>query len=427
VTRNGYDVAPDDPFHSFDNIVTQINGNAMNGFILDAVNGGHNETNPVNMFDMTTAPIINTLGKEFAIFDHWHCSIPGPTDPNRAFAMSGTSRGVITNFNGTLWDQQSYFDYLREHDRTFAGYYQTDLWALFYFEDTNQPENSQFMYDLDDHFYDDVAAGTLPQFTWLQPQCNHFPNSPSTWQHPDASVLEGERLIKKIYEAIRAGPKWEETLFLITYDEHGGFYDHVAPPDEGVPAPDAGVADNGFKFDQLGVRIPTVAISPWIPAGTVVSSGFPGEMPTSTSAYDATSIIATANKLLGLSDEGALPLGDRMAWANTFAGLVDTLTEPRSDCPTTLPDLPDAAPDAEARQRVKPLNEHVESQLLFFCNMNYPEENARGECPGRKELLTNQGLAADWLAVELKKYKTKLKAAELKMKGKKATAAATSV
>jgi len=381
----------------------------------------------VNMFDITTAPIINTLGKEFAIFDHWHCSIPGPTDPNRAFAMSGTSRGILTNFNGTLWDQQSYFDYLRQNDRTFAGYYQTDLWALFYFQDTNKPENSQFMYDLDDHFFDDVAAGTLPQFTWLQPQTSSYgPFSPSSWQHPDASVMEGEKLIKKIYEAVRAGPKWEETLFIITYDEHGGFYDHVAPPSEGVPAPDDGVASNGFKFDQLGLRIPTVAISPWIPAGTVVSSGYPGEMPTATSAFDATSIMATANRILGLTEEGVAPLGDRMAWANTFESLIsDTL---RTDTPTTLPDFPDQSTDEKEAtyklQRSKPLNEHVEAQLLFFCHRNYPALHAEGKCPGRVELMTNQGLAADWMALELKRYKNKLVAAEMKMKEKLAAAAA---
>jgi phospholipase C len=64
-----------------------------------------NETNPVSMFDSKSAPILNTLAKEFAIFDSWFASIPTGTDPNRAFAMSGTSQGVLSNFNGTLWPQ----------------------------------------------------------------------------------------------------------------------------------------------------------------------------------------------------------------------------------------------------------------------------------------------------------------------------------
>ncbi len=73
-------------------------------------------------------------------------------------------------------------------------------------------------------------------------------------------------MIKKVYEALRAGPKWEETLFIITYDEHGGFYDHVVPPHHGIPG-NGEVASNGFTFDQLGIRIPTIAISPWIKKG----------------------------------------------------------------------------------------------------------------------------------------------------------------
>ena len=164
LTRNGYDISPDDPLHGFDDIAVQINDNKMNGFVYDSIMSGRNETNPVSMFDGTSAPIINQLAQEFAVFDHWYCSIPGPTDPNRAFAMSGTSMGVITNFNGTKWTQQSYFDYLRQNDRSFAGYYQKDPWALFYFEDTNRPENSQHLKELDAHFWTDVAAGRFPLY-----------------------------------------------------------------------------------------------------------------------------------------------------------------------------------------------------------------------------------------------------------------------
>eukprot|EP01031_Cornospumella_fuschlensis_P027234 gene27234-32901_t len=109
VTRNGYDVSPDDPHHSFDDIAVQINNDGMDGFVYDSVKTGLNETNPVSMFDSSTAPIINTLAQEFAVFDRWHCSVPGPTDPNRAFAMSGTSNGILTNFNGTYYTQTSYF------------------------------------------------------------------------------------------------------------------------------------------------------------------------------------------------------------------------------------------------------------------------------------------------------------------------------
>lgn len=425
VTRFGYDVSPDDPKHDYDNVAEQINDNKMNGFISNALENGLNESNPVRMFDMASAPIINSLAMEFAVFDQWFCSFPGSTDPNRAFAMSGTSRGITENFNGTLYTQQSYFDYLREHGRSFAGYYQDDLWALGYFEDLLEPENSQFIKELEPYFFDDVAAGNLANFTWLQPRMSTIsPDKMPTWQHPDASVREGEKLIKEIYEAIRAGPKWNETLFLITYDEHGGFYDHVAPPSEGVPSPDGISADNGFTFDQLGLRIPTLAISPWVAKGTLVS-GAPQpetEQPTSTSAFDSTSTLATANILLGLSAEEAPPLSDRMAWANTFASIFDVLDEPRTDCPETLPPLTTytattgaAASTATSTnseftfdvQRAKPLNEHMEAQLLYFCVVNHPEEQRQGTCPGRPELKFNQGLASDWMLSELAQFKSR--------------------
>lgn len=421
VSRGGFDVSPDDPNHLFDDIALQLDGNKMDGFAWNSVKTNKSENNPMSMFDSTSAPIINTLATEYAMFDRWFCSIPTSTDPNRAFAMSGTSQGVITNFNGTLWTQQSYFDYLRQHNRTFAGYYQDDLWVFGYFQDMHAPEVAGHIHDLETTFFEDVAAGNLPDFTWLQPRSGtHGVAKQPTWQHPDAAVSLGEDLIKKIYEALRAGPNWEETLFLITYDEHGGFYDHVVPPDQGVPAPDSALAPNGFSFNQLGIRIPTLAISPWIAKGTLVHDALPNEQPTPHSAFESTSIMATANILLGLGDAPAL--GQRMPWANTFAGLVSdpTMNAPRQDCPTTLPEVPQLinhdAEESYRVQRAKPLNEHLEGQLLFFCTQHYPLLQKQGKCPGRPEVMHNQGLASDWIANELQKFRTRVSLGKAKGK-----------
>jgi phospholipase C len=100
------------------------------------------------------------------------------------------------------------------------------------------------------------------------------------------------------------------------------------------------VASNGFTFDRLGIRVPTIAISPWIKKGTVVHEFLAGEQPTPTSAFDSTSILATTNIILGLADEGVKPLGNRMAWSNTFSSLVESMDEPRTDCPEKLATLP---------------------------------------------------------------------------------------
>jgi phospholipase C len=296
---------------------------------------------------------------------------------------------------------------LLQHNRTFAGYFQTDLWVFGYFDDMRKKKIAPKIKDLEEHFFKDLARGDLPEFTWLQPRSVTVNDDIlPTWQHPDASVAEGERLIKKVYEAIRSSPIWEETLFLITYDEHGGFMDHVVPPFEGVPAPDDAVASNGFNFQQLGVRIPTIAISPWIPKGVLVHDALSGEQPTETSAFESTSIMATANRLLGLTEEGAKPLGKRMEWANTFAGLTENANNKlRTDCPTTLPDPPARNPEvfSHALQSQKPLNDHLENQLVMLCASNYPQEHSRGECPGRPEIMVNQGLASEWIVKETKK------------------------
>ena len=173
-------------------------------------------------------------------------------------------------------------------------------------------------------------------------------------QHPDHDVALGEALIKDVYEAVRASPQWNETLFIITYDEHGGFYDHVVPPNApnpgGAGAGGPSYPDAGYNFTQLGVRIPTVLVSPWIERGTVVSEPPPAQRPTNDSQYNLTSIMATARKLLGMP---TTPLTKRDAWAGTFEHVLSRRA-PRgdADCPAHL---------AQPRQgwRVRLLRVHV--------------------------------------------------------------------
>jgi phospholipase C len=215
VTRGGYDISPDDPLHNFSNITAQINGNLMNGFVANAISNGQNETNPISMFDQYSAPIINTLAREFAVFDRWFASVPGPTDPNRQYIMSGTSQGDTRNFNGTLYGQQTYFDYLRKHNRTFAGYYQHDLWGLGAFDDLVNTDNFQYIYELDAHFYADVAAGNMPDFTFLQP----------VW-------LDNTALRPRSF-SLKCRPLFLIQLFLFSseYDQYGcGWTANVAAP-----------------------------------------------------------------------------------------------------------------------------------------------------------------------------------------------------
>ena len=119
-------------------------------------------------------------------------------------------------------------------------------------------------------------------------------------QHPDHDVALGEALIKDVYESLRASPQWNETLFIVTYDEHGGFYDHVVPPNAPAPEQATGAPsypDPGYNFTQLGVRIPTVLVSPWIERGTVLSEPPQAQRPQNDSHYDLTSIMVRLIRL----------------------------------------------------------------------------------------------------------------------------------
>jgi phospholipase C len=244
VNQDAKDRCVDDPRHGLDDTTLQIYGKdidpakhgdpKMNGFVYDAHLADHSIENPMSMFTIKTAPIINTLALDFAVFDHWHCSVPGPTDPNRAFVMSGTSRGRVDNFDGHLWKQQSYFDWLGHRNISWNAFYDYNLWAIYYFEDMWHEDNRKHIFEIEEFFENVGKNKSLAQFTFLQPRMSTCSKGPPNWQHPDASVSEGEKLIKRVYETLRGSKFWEETAFILSYDEHGGFYDLSAPPQIGV-------------------------------------------------------------------------------------------------------------------------------------------------------------------------------------------------
>lgn len=125
-------------------------------------------------------------------------------------------------------------------------------------------------HDFDLHFKKHCAEGKLPNYVVIEQRWFDLLSIPANDDHPSHDVSVGQKFIKEVYETLRASPQWNEMLFIITYDEHGGFYDHVPTPVTGVPSPDdlVGPAPYYFKFDRLGVRVPTILISPWIERGT---------------------------------------------------------------------------------------------------------------------------------------------------------------
>jgi len=183
-------------------------------------------------------------------------------------------------------------------------------------------------------FVKQAETGELPHYSWIDPAYVFNPNTnmPAQSQHPgDGAIPAGEKLIKDLYETVRASPLWNKSAIIITYDEAGGFWDHVPPPQNGVPNPDGIVPkpkQKDFNFDRLGMRVPFVVVSPWIKKNTVVHEP---KGPTKTSQYDHTSIAATVKKIFGTKRF----LTKRDAWAGTFEHIF-SLKAPRKDCPLNL-------------------------------------------------------------------------------------------
>jgi len=290
----------------------------------------------MSAFNFHSVPVISTLAQEFVVFDHWHSSVPGPTQVNRMFATSGTSYGACNNEDWAQiipgYPQKSIFKALDEVNKTWNVYFH-DLPSTLFLKDTRSMSSLSKLRFFD-KFYEDAANGTLPAFSWLEPRYFEMFGIPANDQHPSHDVSEGEILIKKVYEAVRNGPGWNNTALLVTYDEHGGFYDHFPTPTNGVPNPDGRECPSKFNFDftRLGVRIPTILISPWVEKGVVEHTP---AGPTPTSQYDHTSTLASVKQLFNTTGF----LTKRDAWAGTWTHLLSRTT-PRTNAPTSLPTPP---------------------------------------------------------------------------------------
>ena len=173
------------------------------------------------------------------------------------------------------------------------------------------------------NFFDDADGDEtdFPQYSFIEP-C--YSGSGQNDQHPPSDIMKGELLIAQVYNALRNNEAlWQKTLLVILYDEHGGFYDHVVPPTKAknpiVVAPDEYTTD--FNFEQLGLRVPAILVSPWIKQQVI------------NTVFDHTSLLKYLIGKWGLG-----PLGNRTAKANTFASALTELAAPRTDCPSEITD-----------------------------------------------------------------------------------------
>lgn len=278
-----------DPDHHFPGVDLQIFGGGdnrvanMQGFVKSyfTQNNSVNDSHAImNYFDPANLPVLTNLATEFALFNTWFASVPGPTICNRAFAHYGTSFGQVGMDIFYLLDPiLSVYERMIQGGRTAKLYYYDQSSSTM--EIVNLLKSQPQLFGTFDQFLADCKSGALPDYSFVEPCYNDHAGDDggailASDQHPDHDVREGERLIATVFDAIRTNPDlWQSTVLLVVYDEHGGIYDHVVPPacSPGGYTASADATGTGmaFAFDRLGIRVPAVLISPWIPRGTIIS------------------------------------------------------------------------------------------------------------------------------------------------------------
>jgi phospholipase C len=301
----------------------------------------------MGMFTPPMLPILSGLARGFAVCDHWFASVPTETMPNRAFACAATSQGYMDDKTKT-YTAPSIFGALSKANIAWKiyGYSADPLTRQDFPDTTNAPETH---FGLFTDFQNDARTGALPAYAFLEPSWDASGNS----QHPNYDVSKGEQLIHDVYYALRNGPGWASTLLIVTYDEHGGCFDHVPPPSGATP-PDNSAGEFGFDFTRFGVRVPTVLVSPLIAPGSVFRAP-PGGPP-----FDHTSILKTVEKRWGLA---ALTARDAAA---PDVGPVLTLAAPRTDDPiagVTVPQSGVVAPNAHEVSHLQQIHAELAAAL----------------------------------------------------------------
>lgn len=333
------------PSHSFNAVTTQIFGSKTatsasagknNGFVMsyrESLNEDH-VSNPtgdqirvvMESFAPGTLPALEALADAFCLCDRWYCEVPGPTMPNRMFIHMGSSGGYVHNVWTHKFAETTIYELLQQNRKTWATY------------DFDQNEVRQFpalknqtasFKQFENDFANDVKSGNLPNYSFLIPRF-FAKTGPVNSMHGPYDVRPADQLVADTYNALRANTNvWEKTVLIVTMDEHGGFYDHVVPPSlsgksldnfSSPPAGDTAAWVPKFKFDRLGLRVPTLIVSPWVAAGKVDST-----------EYRHTSVLATVMKMFNLRGQ----LTNRVATAATFDQLFSQSTA-RTDTPKTI-------------------------------------------------------------------------------------------
>jgi phospholipase C len=309
--------------------------------------GSGNDDFALSYFEGQDLPLYDLLARRFTVCDRWHASLLGPTFPNREYLLSAQSGGTKTNYiplaeGGFKWP--NIVDRLAAA-RVDVAEYASDLPPIVLWGSRMTPYSRKF-----EAFAADAAAGKLPSVTFV---CPAFTGENRSDDHPHGDPRAAQAFVRDAFAAFARSPQWEHGLFVLTYDEWGGFFEHVAPP----MLPDSRASTNDAdNFSQAGFRVPTVLASPYARPGFVDHT-----------LYDHTSILrfiewrflgAPAHGPGGASDKWFLTERDRHA-----NNLGDSLvrTKPDADVRFDLdihldpPDVPCTTTDAPVAARNVPV------------------------------------------------------------------------
>jgi phospholipase C len=350
-----------DPKHEYEHVVKQLKDN-NGGFVRDFAEAYPHDQETwreVMLYHKeATLTALHTLAREFLVCDHWYASVPGPTWPNRLYALSGTSLGRITmpeglfNWNLNWYDQATIFDRLNEGRVKWKVYY-TDFALSFLLVHQWEPQNVANYHKMP-QFYRDAAAldpDDFPEFALIEPA--YMPPGAND-DHPPHDVQATETLIANVYNAIRANSKlWPDTLLVILFDEHGGFYDHA--PQIDLEPPDSHQSD-GFDFKKSGVRVPAILVSPRVPRSVL------------STLFDHTSLLKY------LVDKWHLGrLGNRTAAANTFVNSITDAVRADADTPGSI--------DVRVEPAKPPILEKLTSAQSALVALSHALESMAGGDP----------------------------------------------
>jgi phospholipase C len=376
-----------DPPHSWDAAHLSFNNGANDGFVK-AHQMNHSSTTliePMQYLTRTQLPISWALADAYTTCDRWFCSVMGPTLPNRAFWHTGTSIGIEDNtqtldsFSAGL-PVPSIYNQLHTKGVDWAYYYgsipvvsllsnagpyQLDLGPT---DGTGNVRRFGDAAGMTGQFFKDAAAGTLPPVVYIDPA--FYIND----DHPPIHPINGQALIASVYQALAKSPQWKNCMLIVTYDENGGFFDHVPPP----MTTDDTLAKFGVDgFQQMGFRVPAMVIGPYVKQSYISST-----------VYDHTSALKTIQNVFGTDS-----LNARTDAANDLTDCIDMDRLARGDWakPITLPTINvDDWPMSAACEHsggfrlADPISQWADAHPEAFVGIDL-----RGELPGYNQSIRN--------------------------------------